>query len=107
MPSSDADSLQARMVSAKTGPHSPLASVLLTREHITEALKKSTDNGATLDLAHKSLTDVGEDGAAALAGIGQGLEDDKHDNVSRRVGPRACLCRPLTYLLQMQNCAVS
>ncbi|KIP08145.1 hypothetical protein PHLGIDRAFT_389074 [Phlebiopsis gigantea 11061_1 CR5-6] len=83
MPSSDADSLQARMVSAKIGPHFPLPSVLLTREHITGALKKSTDNGATLDLAHKSLTDVGEDGAAALANIGQRLEGDMHDKVSR------------------------
>ena len=73
------------MVSAKSGPHSPLASVLLTREHITEALKKSSDNGTSLDLAYKNLTDVGEDGADELANIGQGQEHATHSIVSRWV----------------------
>lgn len=48
-----------------------------------DALKKSTDNGATLDLAHKNLTDVGEDGAEELANIGQGAEDIAHSTVIR------------------------
>ncbi|KAI0748324.1 RAM signaling pathway protein-domain-containing protein [Daedaleopsis nitida] len=50
---------------------SPLPSLSLTRDHITEALAKSPDGGATLDLAYKGLTDVGESGAEELATVGQ------------------------------------
>ena len=71
------------MLSAKQGLHSPSVSVSLSREHLTEALRGSADNGASLDLAHKNLTDVGEDGAAELASIGQGLEHGAHNVVSR------------------------
>ncbi|KAI0341774.1 hypothetical protein BDW22DRAFT_1420865 [Trametopsis cervina] len=49
----------------------PLPSVSLGREHITEAFKKSPDGGETLDLTHKNLTDVGEDGAEELASVGR------------------------------------
>lgn len=48
-----------------------------------EALSKSADNGASLDLAHKNLTDVGEDGAQEIADIGQGPEHGAHNIVSR------------------------
>ncbi|TFK91250.1 hypothetical protein K466DRAFT_583015 [Polyporus arcularius HHB13444] len=50
---------------------SPLPSLSLTRDHITEALAKSPDGGATLDLAYKGLTDVGESGAEELATVSQ------------------------------------
>ncbi|OBZ69069.1 Leucine-rich repeat-containing protein sog2 [Grifola frondosa] len=64
-------------ISAQTlghGASSPLPSVSLSRSHITDALSKSPDNGATLDLARKGLTDVGESGAEEMAMVGQ--EDD-------------------------------
>ncbi|KAH8106781.1 RAM signaling pathway protein-domain-containing protein [Cristinia sonorae] len=72
---SDADALNGRSTPARNGSLSPLPSVSLSREHITEALSKSPDGGATLDLAHKSLTDVGEDGAEELATIGRDDDD--------------------------------
>lgn len=56
---------------------SPLPSVSLSRDHITEAFKKSPDNGASLDLTRKNLTDVGEDGASELAYVGQPDADGK------------------------------
>lgn len=67
------------------GVPSPLPSVSLSREHITEAFKKSPDSGATLDLTHKNLTDVGEDGAEELANVGQG-EDTGESAVVRYAG---------------------
>ncbi|KAI0664592.1 RAM signaling pathway protein-domain-containing protein [Cubamyces menziesii] len=57
---------------------SPPPSLSLTREYITEALAKSPDGGATLDLAYKGLTDVGESGAEELASIG--LDEDADAN---------------------------
>jgi hypothetical protein len=42
----------------------------LTQAHISEALLCSPDNGVTLDLAKKNLTDVGDHGAEQLAIIG-------------------------------------
>lgn len=73
------------MFSAKAGVPSPLPSLSLSREHITDALNRSTDNGATLDLAHKNLTDVGEDGAEELFAISQGQEDGARNTVTRSV----------------------
>ena len=43
----------------------------LTHAHISEALAQSPDDGATLDLAHKNLTDVGDAAAEELATIGR------------------------------------
>lgn len=57
--------------SLRNGVSSPLPSISLSRDHINEALCKSPDNGATLDLAHKGITDVGESGAEELANVGQ------------------------------------
>lgn len=83
MPPSDADSLNGRSTPARNGAVSPLPSVSLSREHITEALAKSPDNGATLDLAHKNLTDVGEDGAEELATVGTGNADESDSTLVR------------------------
>ncbi|KZT68161.1 hypothetical protein DAEQUDRAFT_728197 [Daedalea quercina L-15889] len=59
----------------RNGASSPLVSVVLSHEHILEALSKSTDNGSTLDFAHKGLTDVGEAGAEEIATVGQEADD--------------------------------
>ncbi|CCM02069.1 uncharacterized protein FIBRA_04145 [Fibroporia radiculosa] len=67
--------------SFRNGISSPFLSIALSREHIIEALSNSPDNGATLDLAHKGLTDVGESGAEQLATFGQ--EDDGDATVVR------------------------
>jgi len=56
---------------SRSGALSPLPSTSLTEEHIAEALQQSPDNGATLDLSHRSLTDVGDDGAEHLATMGR------------------------------------
>lgn len=68
---------------ARSGPSSPLPSISLTRDHITEALLKSPDNGVTLDLTHKDLTDVGESGAEELATVGQESEEGSSSTVVR------------------------
>lgn len=58
----------------------PLPSTSLSHVHIAEALKQSPDNGATLDLTHRHLTDVGVSGAEELATIGR--EDIVEDESS-------------------------
>ncbi len=73
-----------RQISATgNGTASSVASVSLSRDHIKEALQKSRDGGATLDLAHKHLTDVGEDGAEELASVGQEAETEGDSTVVR------------------------
>lgn len=75
MSSSDGEhSLRKSSGTSKNATLSPLPSLSLTRDYITEALAKSPDGGATLDLAYKGLTDVGESGAEELASIG--LDED-------------------------------
>lgn len=81
MSASDAEVLNGR--STRAGPSSPLPSLSLSRDHITEAFQRSVDGGATLDLAHKGLTDVGEDGAAELANVGQDRDDGSDNPVVR------------------------
>jgi hypothetical protein len=49
----------------------------LSSVHISDALRCSTDNGATLDFAKKNLTDVGESGAEELATIGREEAEDE------------------------------
>ncbi|KAI0797614.1 RAM signaling pathway protein-domain-containing protein [Abortiporus biennis] len=83
MPPSDADTLNSRSQANRTPISSSLASVSLSRDHITDALAKSPDNGATLDLTHKNLSDVGEDGAEELATIGRGDDMDYESTVIR------------------------
>jgi hypothetical protein len=52
-----------------TLPSSPSPSAL-TQAHINEAISRSPDNGATLDLSHLGISDVGEEGAEELAAVG-------------------------------------
>ncbi|KAF8503481.1 RAM signaling pathway protein-domain-containing protein [Russula emetica] len=61
-------------------PSSPTSTSSLNHVHISEALLKSEDNGATLDFSHVRLTDVGEYGAEQLATIGR--EDSMEDESS-------------------------
>ena len=61
-------------------PSSPTSTTSLNHEHISEALLKSEDNGASLDFRHMRLTDVGEYGAEQLATIGR--EDSMEDESS-------------------------
>lgn len=84
MPAADMD----RGLAGRTSPHPgrkgtaspPLPATSLSPAHIAEALVQSPDNGATLDLTHKNLTDVGESGAQELATIGR--EDVVEDESS-------------------------
>jgi hypothetical protein len=55
----------------------PLPSTSLSHVHIEDALKQSPDSGATLDLTHRNLTDVGESGAEELATIGRDIMEDE------------------------------
>lgn len=64
----------------KRRPSSPVSSTSLNHIHLAEALLRSEDNGATLDLSHRNLTDVGEYGAEELAAIGR--EDLMEDESS-------------------------
>lgn len=85
MPPADADALTGRSPTARNGVLSPgLSSVSLSRDHITEALAKSPDHGATLDLTHKNLTDVGE-GAEELATVVRDTDDETDGTVARYV----------------------
>jgi hypothetical protein len=64
----------------RRGPSSSTSTTSLNHEHISEALHRTDDNGATLDFSHKGLTDVGEYGAEQLATIGR--EDPMEDESS-------------------------
>jgi hypothetical protein len=64
----------------RQGPSSPTSTTSINHVHISEALLKSEDNGATLDFSHMRLTDVGEYGAEQLATIGR--EDSMEDESS-------------------------
>jgi hypothetical protein len=64
----------------RRGLSSPTFATSLNHIHISDALLKSEDNGATLDFSHKGLLDVGEYGAEQLATIGR--EDSMEDESS-------------------------
>jgi hypothetical protein len=68
-------------------PASPSSPTALTPAHISEALAKSPDNGATLDFTYLNLTDVGEDGAEELATIGREAGADEESSVIRYASP--------------------
>ena len=86
MPSLGAETVTGRSPTARNGVLSPgLPSVSLSRNHITDALAKSSDRGATLDLTHKNLTDVGEDGAEVLATFLRDSDDETDSRVARYV----------------------
>lgn len=83
MSSPDVDRTAGRIspYPGKNGTTSPpLPSTSLSHVHIADALQQSPDSGATLDLTHKNLTDVGESGAQELATIGR--EDIVEDESS-------------------------
>lgn len=80
MPSLDIDRALERTSNRNGATSPPLSSTSLSHVHIAEALEQSSDNGATLDLTHRNLTDVGESGAEELATIGR--EDIVEDESS-------------------------
>ena len=69
--------------SRRSGAQSPSPSASLTDQHLAEALANSPDHGATLDFAHKSLTDVGEDGAERLATAGRSEFSSQETAITR------------------------
>lgn len=71
MSGSDGEPSLRKSTTSRNAAISPLASLSLTSDHITDALAKSPDGGATLDLAYKGLTDVGESGADELSRVGE------------------------------------
>jgi hypothetical protein len=78
--SSNSTSHHPLVAAARAGPATPTSPIpsTLTPGQIADALAKSPDNGATLDLTHLGLTDVGESGAEELASIGreQGVDEE-------------------------------
>lgn len=101
MSPSDAESSLGRPPTVRSAS-TPLPSVSLSREHITDALSKSPDNGITLDLTHKGLTDVGEDGAEELANVSQSIEGGGERTVVRcvaavRATQKPRVLRPCTH----------
>ena len=83
-------------------PLSPLPSLSLTRDHITDALAKSPDGGATLDLAYKGLSDVGESGAEELATVGQDKHTGTESTVVRSVSAILFFARSVSYTLSSE-----
>lgn len=87
MSSSDPDHAVARTSpfpsTRRSGALSPSLSASLTDQHLAEALANSPDNGATLDFTHKSLTDVGEDGAERLATAGKSEFSTEQVSITR------------------------
>ena len=76
----------------------PLPSTSLSHAHIVEALQNSPDNGATLDLTHGHLTDVGELGAEELATIGREDNVEDESSVLRCDQSTSYMCLYLTTL---------
>jgi len=76
----------------KRRPSSPTSATTLNHSHISEALMKSEDNGATLDFSHRGLTDVDEYSVTQLAAIGR--EDPMEDEGS----VLRCACPSPAYL---------
>jgi len=75
---------------SRSGALSPLLSASLTEEHIAEALQQSPDNGATLDLTHRNLTDIGEDGAEYLATVVRDSSLEDESSILRYVAATRC-----------------
>jgi hypothetical protein len=58
------------------------ALVTLTRSHIYTALAKSPDGGATLELTHLGLSDVGDEGVSELSALGTDADAYDEDSVA-------------------------
>ncbi len=80
---SDGEPSLRKSTTSRNAAFSPLSSLSLTRDHITDALAKSPDGGATLDLAYKGLTDVGESGAEELSRVGEDEQTSTGSSVVR------------------------
>ncbi|KAM5534101.1 hypothetical protein V8D89_012282 [Ganoderma adspersum] len=83
MSGSDGEPSLRKSTTSRNAAISPLASLSLTSDHITDALAKSPDGGATLDLAYKGLTDVGESGADELSRVGEDEQTGTGSSVVR------------------------
>jgi hypothetical protein len=71
-PSSSSGPRALHLLESPVTPASPSPAASLARAHVLEALHRSTDGGATLDLARLGLADVGEEGAQELASLAAG-----------------------------------
>jgi hypothetical protein len=78
----------------KRWPSSPTSTTTLNDNHISEALMKSEDNGATLDFSHRSLTDLDEYSATQLAAVGRDDPMEDESSVLR------CACPSPAYVTQ-------
>lgn len=86
------------------GPSSPTSTSSLNHIHLSEALLKSEDNGATLDFSHMRLTDVGEYGAEQLATIGREDSMEDESSVLRCALPLSA-CHNISQIsLPLSNC---
>ncbi|KZT28456.1 hypothetical protein NEOLEDRAFT_1129232 [Neolentinus lepideus HHB14362 ss-1] len=84
----------------RNGKYSPWPSTSLTHVHITEALLRSPDKGATLDLSHKGLTDMGESGVEELATIGrEDLVEDESSVERITLGHNHLTTLPMAFAL--------
>ena len=79
------DILQDHPSRLRTLVSSPVPSISLSRVHVADALRRSQDNGATLDFARQSITDVGESGVQGLATLGREHLDEDDSSVLRSV----------------------
>lgn len=75
----------------KRWPSSPTSTTTLNDNHISEALLKSEDNGATLDFSHRGISDVDEYSATQLAAVGREDPMEEESSVLR------CACPSLAY----------
>lgn len=72
--------------STRPKPASPAPGVSLSSDHITEAQKKSTDNGATLDLSYKNIRQINEEVAQELVALGWSDSKENASNPVTRCG---------------------
>lgn len=84
--------------STRPNQASPLPSVSLSSDHISEAQQKSTDNGLTLDLSYKNIRQISEEVAQELVALGRSnSKEDISGPVSRCVvSDSTCVSYDLT-----------
>ncbi|EPQ58359.1 hypothetical protein GLOTRDRAFT_72712 [Gloeophyllum trabeum ATCC 11539] len=85
---------------SRNGKTSPWPSTSLNHVHITDALLRSPDDGVTLDLSHKGLTDIGESGVEELATIGrEDLVEDESSIQRITLGHNHLTTLPMAFAL--------
>jgi hypothetical protein len=100
----EATQISTAFLSHHHGPSSPTSASSLNHVHLSEALLKSEDNGATLDFSHMRLTDVGEYGAEELATIGREDSMEDESSVLRCESPLSA-CRNISQIsLPLSDC---